>query len=794
MALSTKVSLFGGTSITTLGSSASTGGSGYGGSVLSGSSGSSLFGGYGYGTGLLGNSGLFGYGAAGTGGGSGGGAGTTTPVAQVGPQGVNINTQVAEDTLVGIDFVSSDFKVTGGTAVDSLQITSLPANGTLELAGVAVALNEIIAADDFGDLNYLPDANFDGVETFTIAMSTDGETYDSTSSNVSITVLGSDDAPSIDSVSTIALGEGETTTNLGAVLVASFNDLDSSDSLGNVTISGVPTTAVGTLTYTSDAGGTVQVTTAATPMLLTATEAASLQFTAADESVAAGTSPAATSFTYTMEDSTGLSSTSATAGTTGTINLQIADGNDAPSFTGGSTAQYSIDENLTDLAATVNPATDEESPDTLVYSITGTDAALFTVDTANGDLSFTSAPDFEAPGDSNKDNTYRFNLIATDDGGKTAKQAIEVEVDDVAAGLSLSATSTTVNEGTTIALTAVATNADSSNAITFSLDGGADEDMFTIDADSGVLRFKSAPDFENPGDADTSNDYVVDILLTDAEGNSDTASVTITVDNIGDEDPSFSAASSAGAGTSANTTEGSLSVDVAETAASTGVFSITFDNGEGGLLAPGTVSYALSTNAGTSNFEISSTGAISLTGGAALDFETRETIQLTVTVTDEDSATAKTTIQVNLTDVDEAPEFTTPSGVMSVDSDEDFNIGDDIADAFNDPEGATMTFTVAAPTVTAGSSATTAGVLTYELGGVNGATVAITAGSTVSGLTINEVASLMYFGPESDQAHGGAATNSISAPTVASIAVTASDGGLTTSGVFDVVVVDQTIS
>ena len=723
-----------------------------------------------------------------------GGAGTTTPVAQVGPQGVNINTQVAEDTLVGIDFVSSDFKVTGGTAVDSLQITSLPANGTLELAGVAVALNEIIAADDFGDLNYLPDANFDGVETFTIAMSTDGETYDSTSSNVSITVLGSDDAPSIDSVSTIALGEGETTTNLGAVLVASFNDLDSSDSLGNVTISGVPTTAVGTLTYTSDAGGTVQVTTAATPMLLTATEAASLQFTAADESVAAGTSPAATSFTYTMEDSTGLSSTSATAGTTGTINLQIADGNDAPSFTGGSTAQYSIDENLTDLAATVNPATDEESPDTLVYSITGTDAALFTVDTANGDLSFTSAPDFEAPGDSNKDNTYRFNLIATDDGGKTAKQAIEVEVDDVAAGLSLSATSTTVNEGTTIALTAVATNADSSNAITFSLDGGADEDMFTIDADSGVLRFKSAPDFENPGDADTSNDYVVDILLTDAEGNSDTASVTITVDNIGDEDPSFSAASSAGAGTSANTTEGSLSVDVAETAASTGVFSITFDNGEGGLLAPGTVSYALSTNAGTSNFEISSTGAISLTGGAALDFETRETIQLTVTVTDEDSATAKTTIQVNLTDVDEAPEFTTPSGVMSVDSDEDFNIGDDIADAFNDPEGATMTFTVAAPTVTAGSSATTAGVLTYELGGVNGATVAITAGSTVSGLTINEVASLMYFGPESDQAHGGTATNSISAPTVASIAVTASDGGLTTSGVFDVVVVDQTIS
>ena len=75
MALSTKVSLFGGSSITTLGSSASSGGSGYGGSVLSGSSSSSLFSGYGYGTGLLGNSGLFGYGSISSGGaGSGGGS------------------------------------------------------------------------------------------------------------------------------------------------------------------------------------------------------------------------------------------------------------------------------------------------------------------------------------------------------------------------------------------------------------------------------------------------------------------------------------------------------------------------------------------------------------------------------------------------------------------------------------------------------------------------------------------------------------------------------------------------
>lgn len=783
MALSTKVSLFGGSSITTLGSSASSGGSGYGGSVLSGSSSSSLFSGYGYGTGLLGNSGLFGYGSISSGGaGSGGGSTTPAPAPQVGPQGTDISRQVAEDSLAGLDFVGSDFVVSDGSVVDSLQVISLPSNGSLELAGVAVALDQIIDSDDFGDLNYVPDADFDGVETFTIAMSTDGETYDSTPSNVSITVLGADDdAPTIDAVPTIAVEEGAEASNLGALIVASYNDPDSNDSLDEVVINSLP--ANGTLSYTSGAGGVVSLAGAAT---ITAAEAATLVFTADDDNGAGESAATTNTFTFDLVDSNGDSSTAS-----GTVSIQINDGNDAPTI--AATDSYSIDENTTAISAVVNPATDNETPDTLTYSVTGTDASLFSVDAANGDLSFKSAPDFEDPLDSNKDNTYRFNLIATDDGGKTAKQAVEVDVDDVAAGLTLTAASTSVDEGTTVALTAVATNADGSNDVTFSLNGGADDDLFTIDPDSGQLSFKSTPDFENAEDADTSNDYEVDILLTDVEGNTDTAQIVVSVTNIGDEDPSFSAASTAGAGTSANTTEGSLSVEVPETATSTGVFSLTFDNGEDAPLAPGTVTYALSSNASTSNFEISTAGVISLTASAELDFETRETIQLTVTVTDEDSATAQTTVQVSVTDVDEAPEYTTPSGVMSVDSDEDLDVGDEISDAFEDPEGASLTFTVNAPSAT-GTSATTAGVLTYELGGVNGATVTIPAGSSATALTVSEVASLVYYGPESDEAHGGTATNSITASMVVDIAVTASDGSTTTSGAFEVVVVDQDIA
>ena len=796
--MSTKVSLFGSTSISPIGS-ASSGGSGYGGSLLGGSSGSSLFGGYGYGTGLLGSTSGFGYGGSVPSSGGSSGGGSSTPSApQVGPQGVDISKQVDEDSGLGLDFVGSDFKVSDDTALDSLKIVTKPSNGTLTLDGVEVSVDQIIDVDDFGKLNYVPDADFDGVETFTIAMSTDGSDYDSTPSSVSITVLASDDAPSIDLVSTIPVAEGATASNVGALLVASFNDPDTGDSLGSVEISNIPAATVGTLSYTSDAGGTVEITSAATPTVLSASEAATLKFAAAKDSVAPGTSPASTTFEYTVEDSTGL----ANAGT-GTITLQITDGNDAPTFTAGSTDSYSIDENLTDIAANVNPATDEETPDTLTYSITGTDAALFNVDAANGDLSFKTAPDYEDAQDSNKDNVYRFNLISTDDGGMTAKQAIEVEVDDVSAALTMSLSSTTVNEGVTgVVVTPTLTNDDSSNDVTFTFNGGDDDGLFNIDEDTGAISFKSVPDFENPddvGSSPTDNAYEVDVLVTDSEGTTATTSITITVANIDDEDPAFSAASTTAPFTSANTTEGSLSVDVAEDSTNVPVFAVAFSNGEA-LPAPtplSVVTYSLSTNAGTSNFDISTAGMISLTASAELDFETRDTIQLTVTATDGEGDTAKTTVQVNVTDVDEDPVYTAPANPVSVDSDEDVDIGDEIEDAFEDPESTAMTFTVLAPT--AGSAqltgATTAGVLQYNLNGVNGAAVTIAAGGSATALTINEVASLVYFGPDTTEAHDGAVSDGTTASFVANIAITASDTAANTvSATFEVTVVDVTVA
>ena len=81
----------------------------------------------------------------------------------------------------------------------------------------------------------------------------------------------------------------------------------------------------------------------------------------------------------------------------------------APVFTSPATA--SVAENQTE--AYTATATDEDRGNTLTYSLSGTDAALFTLDPNTGVVSFVAAPDFEAPGDAGGDNVYDIIVTAS---------------------------------------------------------------------------------------------------------------------------------------------------------------------------------------------------------------------------------------------------------------------------------------------------------------------------------------------------------------------------------------------
>ena len=57
---------------------------------------------------------------------------------------------------------------------------------------------------------------------------------------------------------------------------------------------------------------------------------------------------------------------------------------------------------------------------------------------------------------------------------------------------------------------------------------GADADLFEIDAD-GKVSFKASPNYSNPKDIDTNNSYIINIIATDANGNSSIRELTIQV-------------------------------------------------------------------------------------------------------------------------------------------------------------------------------------------------------------------------------------------------------------------------
>jgi Ca2+-binding RTX toxin-like protein len=72
-----------------------------------------------------------------------------------------------------------------------------------------------------------------------------------------------------------------------------------------------------------------------------------------------------------------------------------------------------------------------------------------------------------------------------------------------------------VAENTTAVTTVAGSDADAGQTLTYSISGGADAGLFAINAATGALRFRSAPDFEAPADANGDNVYEVVVGVED---------------------------------------------------------------------------------------------------------------------------------------------------------------------------------------------------------------------------------------------------------------------------------------
>ena len=212
---------------------------------------------------------------------------------------------------------------------------------------------------------------------------------------------------------------------------------------------------------------------------------------------------------------------------------------------GGATAVLTVPEGGA-LAVTQVRASDADLPgETLRYALAGgADAALFLLDPETGVLRFAVLPDAEQPGDQGGDNTYDLN-VQVSDGWSTDTQALQIVVQPINDNAPVltsdggGATAVRHVAENTLAVTQVrATDADRPvGALTYGLLGGVDAAWFTLDAQTGVLQWRAAPDRETPRDADGDGVYEVVVGVDDGVHQTVQA-LSVVVDNV-DEAPQW---------------------------------------------------------------------------------------------------------------------------------------------------------------------------------------------------------------------------------------------------------------
>ena len=220
--------------------------------------------------------------------------------------------------------------------------------------------------------------------------------------------------------------------------------------------------------------------------------------------------------------------------------------NSAPVFVDGTSTTRSVPENTGSGVNIKNvvSATDADG-DTLIYSLGGTDATSFSIDSTTGQLRTSAALDYETK------NAYSVTVIASD-GNLTDTINVTIEVTDKdevpttddpvppkgptpgnSAPVFVDGTSTTrsvpenTGSGVNIKNVVSATDADGDTLI-YSL-GGTDATSFSIDSTTGQLRTSAALDYE------TKSSYSVTVNVSDGYL---TSTITVTIDVSDIDEPS----------------------------------------------------------------------------------------------------------------------------------------------------------------------------------------------------------------------------------------------------------------
>ena len=216
------------------------------------------------------------------------------------------------------------------------------------------------------------------------------------------------------------------------------------------------------------------------------------------------------------------------------ITVHVSDVNAAPAITSATTSSTSENVSIATVVYDINATDDGENSNTLIYSISGTDAAQFNVNPSTGEVTFATSPNFEVPEDDGGNNVYDI-VVHANDGSFDTTQAVAITVTDVNAAPAItSATTASTPENLSTATTVYDINAtddgENSNTLIYSI-SGTDAAQFNVNPSTGEVTFATSPNFEAP--ADDGGDNVYDIIVHANDGSFDTTqAVAITVTDL----------------------------------------------------------------------------------------------------------------------------------------------------------------------------------------------------------------------------------------------------------------------
>ncbi len=346
-----------------------------------------------------------------------------------------------------------------------------------------------------------------------------------------------------------------------------------------------------------------------------------------------------TSFSLTIEvaDSNGASSTAVV-----TINVTNVSDNSISAISDIDAASETIAENSGNgtVVGISALATDADAPDTISYTLTDDAGGRFAIDGVTGVVTVAngSALDYELG------TSHNITVRADSTDGSFSNRTFQIQLTNVnEAGISaisdVNASANSVAEnssnGTTVGYTAFASDPDSTDSISYTLDDNAGG-RFAIDSVTGIITVANGLAL----DRETAAAHTIIVRATSTDGSMAVLSVDISLIDVNE----FAISTLSDLDAAANT--------VAELSLQGTLTGITVYASDADATT-NTITYALDDDAG-GRFQIDAVTGVITVGTTAIDYETASSYTVTARATSADGGTRPLVITINITDVNES--------------------------------------------------------------------------------------------------------------------------------------------